>query len=259
MPNLKPECYAAKIGADADCQLLTKEIKEELDQKTSPVAGEKTLQRHPALGPHKDADEKTKLITSQSAAESEISEDQANTKLPTGLECCDGVNKHVPDSARRDGESQVLEETSLSEPAQGTREDENESDHRALTMKDCNEEKKRGLQKGTSEKYPLYSRKYSVSATCPKQKWDIKTLSDGTTVIGPLMVYPTTEFYTLNDYRLVSAFLIHAIYNRIRCSHDKRVPARMRRTEWADEPSSAPRELVSIPVAYSFADPYEKV
>ena len=229
MQNIRPEVTETEKGAGRKYQ-NTKDIKEELDQKIS-----------------------------QSATEGDSDKAQANTKKQTTEECCDGI-KHVPDSECRNEKSEVGEAVYLNGPEQDTPEAENESDNRYLII-DANEEENLGLPKKASEiiNEALYWRRkiegeeVAGALACSKQT-EINKLNDDVFVNDCRKIKHSSTKDEDHLRRLAAKIIIQKVYDRVRCYENY-----IRRADWADEPSSPPRDLVTIPVAYSFAGPYEKV
>ena len=229
MQNIRPEVTETENGAGRKYQ-NTKDIKEELDQKIS-----------------------------QTATEGDSDKAQANTKKQTIEECCDGI-KHVPDSECRNEKSEVGEAVYLKDPEQDTLEAENESDNRYLII-DVNEEENLGLPKKASEiiNEALYWRRKiegeeAASALACSNQTEINKLNDDVFVNDCRKIKHSSTKDEDHVRRLAAKIIIQKVYDRVRCYENY-----IRRADWADEPSSPPRDLVTIPVAYSFAGPYEKV
>lgn len=233
----------------------TVDTKDVLCQKTPPVVEGKTLQ-----GNDKNAE--------LAAADGETLPEHPVIHVVLKVnERHDGM-KNLSGSSRRDRVSTK----SAKEDEELVR--ETSSQRKALLIEnnfDCCSQKKLQVQEPIAEDVidrqmangKLDGRRESIAETAAlilahSNHADLKKLfSDGKSVRGYLKTKPdfTEQCTKVKDpYRQMAKNVVQDVFARIGCYESF-----VRRASWADEPSSGPRNLETILMAYSFTDPYGKV
>ena len=248
----------------------TKDIAEFQDQETWNEAEGTSDGKHVTLGSCDNADEKTKRVISKSATEEQAANRQMNTELATAEECCDGI-KHAPDSECRDEETEgggkKLRE--CEEKSGG----EAENEFGDLVISNSYSEERRGFPKETCDckimneaifwRLKTIEENKARAIACSDPQTEIKTAKDSSYTIDSLKrKHSSTAEQTKRDenqYKRMACEIrakqiVQEVFNNIGCYESF-----VRRADWADEPCSPSGDLVTIPVAYSFVDPYQKV